>query len=89
MNGSIEMVLRALTIVVAAIPAFGWERDFMAGWCLTRPDWRGEAGRRGIWFLVQGGRGYRANMFYGFLDTTYLGEVNKLLAELTTQPAGR
>jgi len=83
----IERILKGSHAPVAV--SFAWERDFMAGWCLTRPDWRGEVGRRGIWFLVQDGRRYRANMFYGFLDITYLNEVTRVLPELTALPAGR
>src|SRR5579862_9398957 len=47
---------------------FAWERDFRASWCLTRPDWRGAVGVRGIWMLLRDGQHYRAPLFSGFLD---------------------
>ena len=60
---------------------FAWERDFRAGWCLTRPDWRGAVGRRGIWVLTRDGCRHRSpNLFGGFLDMEHLGEISKLLA---------
>lgn len=59
---------------------FAWERDFRAGWCLTRPDWRGAVGTRCIWVLTRNGNHYRApSLFGGFLDLKYLQEVNKAL----------
>jgi hypothetical protein len=60
---------------------FAWERDFRQGWCLTRPDWRGAVGRRGIWILRRDGDRYRApDLFSGFQETENL---QKVLAELS------
>ena len=48
---------------------FAWERDFRQGWCMTRPDWRGAVGKRGIWLLKKQGDTYRSpDLFFGFLD---------------------
>ena len=52
-----------------------WERDFRQGWCLTRPDWRGAIGRRGVWVLKREGGRYRAEMFGGFHPMEYLDRV--------------
>jgi len=50
-------------VVVGNLPV-GWERDFRPGWCLTRPNWRGAAGKRGIWLLTRDGKRYRAPHFF-------------------------
>jgi hypothetical protein len=49
---------------------------------MTRPDWRGEIGKRGIWLLNRSGARYRANHpFDGFSDEKeHLHEVDRLLA---------
>ena len=61
--------------------SFAWEWDFRQGWCLTRPDWRGAVGKRGIWFLRRDGNRYRApELFSGFRPITHLP---KLREELT------
>jgi hypothetical protein len=59
--------------------SLAWERDFRQGWCMTRPDWRGARGKRGIWVLTRNGSYYRASLFSGFLDVKYVEEVSKLL----------
>jgi hypothetical protein len=61
---------------------FAWERDFLGGWCLTRPDWRGEVGKRGIWVLTRDGRRYHApHLFTGFLDLKFLQQISKSFTE--------
>ena len=70
--------------------SFAWERDWRTGWCVTRPDWRGEVGKRGIWLLTRDGGRYRApSLFSGFLHLKYLEEVNRLLSEGSAQRALR
>jgi hypothetical protein len=67
---------------------FAWERDFRAGWCLIRPDWRGAIGQRGIWVLTRDGDRYRApSLWAGFLDLKRLDEILKALAEVSSAPA--
>jgi hypothetical protein len=70
----VEEVLKGDAKVREELP-FGWERDFRQGWCLTRADWRGEIGRRGVWVLRREGGRYRAEMFGGFLPMEYLDRV--------------
>jgi hypothetical protein len=79
---SVERVLKG-NIGKAPNLLFAWERDFRQGWCLTRPDWRGAVGKRGIWLLVQKGNQYRADdPFFGYLDPVkHLSEVLSLLPE--------
>jgi hypothetical protein len=61
---------------------FSWERDFRQGWCLTRPDWRGAVGKRGIWVLSRYGSRYRApDLFSGFREVSDLDAVLKALSE--------
>ena len=61
---------------------FSWERDFKQGWCLTRPDWRGAIGRRGIWVLTRDGGRYRApDLLTGFRDVEELGIVMEALSD--------
>jgi hypothetical protein len=81
-RGHIEVGHTLKGSVQQATLPFAWERDFRPMWCLTRPDWRGEIGRPGIWFLTRDGSRYRApNMFTSFVDLRRLDEVTKLLAE--------
>jgi hypothetical protein len=72
-------------VLKGAVPGrrlpFAWERDFLPGWCITRPDWRWAAGRREIWLLTRDGNRYRArDLFDGFLEPDSLTEVIGLLA---------
>jgi len=61
--------------------SFAWERDFLPGWCITRPDWRWAAGRRGIWLLTRDGNLHRApDLFNGFIEPASLQQVIGLLA---------
>ncbi len=60
--------------------AFAWERDFVEGWCITRPDRRGAVGIRGIWVLQREGGRYRApSLFSGFLDIKCLDSITRSL----------
>jgi len=78
----VERVLKGEIGRVRSLP-FAWERPFLQGWCLTRPDWRGVVGKRGIWLLRRDGNRYRApDLFGGFLDPAKdLDQVVRLLAE--------
>jgi hypothetical protein len=78
----VERVLKGNSQSGQNLP-FAWARDFRQGWSLTRPDWRGQAGRRGIWLLSREGGRYRANdLFGGFLgESEYLPEVLRILAD--------
>jgi hypothetical protein len=70
----VERVLKG--VIKPGTPlSFAWERDFRPGWCLTRPDWRGAVGKRGIWVLHRNGIQYRAHdPFTGFLES---GEISR------------
>jgi hypothetical protein len=61
---------------------FAWERDFHQGWCVTRPDWRGQVEKRGVWLLKREGGRYRAPLFSGFFEPEQLDEVVRLLSDL-------
>ena len=75
----VERVLKGDLKLAPTLP-FAWERDFWPG-CLTRPDWRGATGKRGIWLLRKSGSRYRANnLLAAFLDPAKLDEVMQLLA---------
>ena len=76
----VERLLKGQPGAVQTVP-FAWERDFRQLWCMTRPDWRGVVGRRGIWVLKRDGSRYRADLFSGFIGVEQLGEVVRLLAE--------
>ena len=56
----VEHVLRGEAGAVKSLP-FAWERDLVSSWCMTRWDWRGAVGKRGIWLLVRDGKRYRAH----------------------------
>lgn len=61
-----EQVLKGNVKASSVLP-LAWERDFIQGCCLTRPDWRGAIGERGIWTLRRDGARYRApDLFLGF-----------------------
>ena len=77
----VERALKGQTGVARTLP-FAWERDFRQGWCMTRPDWRGEVGKRGVWLLKRDGSRYRAPLFSGFLPVDQLDKVLRLLSEL-------
>ena len=56
--------------------------DFRQGWCMTRPEWRREVGKRGVWLLTPDGSRYRAPLFSGFFPVDDLDKVVRLLSEL-------
>jgi len=78
----VDRVVKGEIGAVRSLP-FAWERDFRRGWCLTRPDWRGAVGKRGIWLLTRDGKRYRAkDLFVGYLDPDkYLDQIIRLLKE--------
>ncbi len=77
----VERVLKGDIGDVRRLP-FAWERNFGRMWCLNRPDWRGAAGKRGIWVLTREDNRYRApDLFTGFLDTANLDDVIHFLAD--------
>jgi hypothetical protein len=77
----VERVLKG-QIGAVRILRFAWERDFRQGWCMTRPDWRAEVGKRGVWLLKRDGRRYRAPLFSGFFGPDQLDKVLRLLSDL-------
>lgn len=76
----VERVLKGQLGEARVLP-FAWERDFRRGWCMTRPDWRGVIGKRGIWVLKRNGSQYRAELFGGFIGAEQVAEVVRLLAQ--------
>lgn len=65
-----------------ALP-FGWERDYGAGGCLTKPDSRGAVGQRGVWLLSKpsGQSRYRSpDLFVGFRPLVDLPLIKQMLA---------
>lgn len=63
----VERVLHGPAKPGAQLP-FAWEHNFGGGSCI-RPDWRGAAGERGLWFLEPDGKRWRApDWFSGIGD---------------------
>ena len=78
----VERVLKGQIGAVRTL-GFAWERDFRQGWCMTRPDWRGVIGKRGVWLLKGDGGRDRAPLFSGFFGPEQLEEILRLLSELS------
>jgi hypothetical protein len=78
----VERILKG-NISDARVLKFAWERDFQPGWCLTRPDWRGAIGKRGIWLLTKDSHLYRSpDLFGGYLEPDkHLKAVIQFLSE--------
>ena len=77
----VDQVIKGQIKVGASLP-FAWERDFRPAWCLTRPDWNGAVGQRGIWLLAKetGQNRYRSlSLFAGLRPTADLPLINQAL----------